>query len=75
MNDMTRAREKLDALEALGNKELIERGWKELSALCGADSRPKRWTMTVPVDADRDSDILFGEILMRFAKLEAESKE
>ena len=48
------------------DKELIEKGWDEISALCGSAGKPKRWTMTVPVDFNRDSDILFGEILKRF---------
>ena len=66
MNVVTRAQEKLDALEALDNKALLERARKEIKALCGSEGRPKRWTMTIPVDADRDSDILFGEVLKRF---------
>lgn len=69
--DLSRARNKLDNLEALSNKDLLERAWKEISALCGSDGKPKQWTMSIPVDADRDSDVLFGEVLMRFRKLEA----
>jgi len=69
-NDMTSAQEKLTNLEELDNKALLERGWKEISALCGSKQTPKKWTMTIPVDADRDSDVLFGEILQRFAALQ-----
>lgn len=62
---------KLDALEALPDSELLEKAWAEISALCGADKGPqKRWTMSVPVDAERDSDVLFGEVLKRYAALE-----
>ena len=62
------AQEKLDTLETLPDGEVIERAWTELSALCGAGVPHKNWTMSVPVDADRDSDIIFGEVLKRFAK-------
>lgn len=63
---------KLDALEALPDSKLLEKAWAEISALCGADKGPqKRWTMSIPVDAERDSDILFGEVLRRYAVLEA----
>ena len=72
MDNVIRAQEKLDALEGLDNKALLERAWNEIRLLCGSDSRPKKWTMTIPVDADRDSDILFGEVLKRFAMLEVE---
>ena len=65
------AHQRLDNLKALSNKDLLERAWNELSALCGSNKGPpKEWTMTIPVDADRDSDVLFGEVLMRFVKLE-----
>ena len=66
---MNEAREKLTRLEELNDEDLLERAWTELSALCGSEGRPKKWTMTIPVDADRDSDILFGEVLGRYAKL------
>jgi hypothetical protein len=49
------------------DKELVERGWSEIRLLCGSKDKPKRWTMTIPVDPERDSDVLFGEILNRFA--------
>ena len=69
------AHQRLDNLTALSNKDLLERAWNELSALCGSNKGPpKEWTMTIPVDADRDSDVLFGEVLMRFVKLEAVAK-
>ena len=75
MNSQTElkvAHQRLDNLKALSNKDLLERAWNELSALCGSNKGPpKEWTMTIPVDADRDSDVLFGEVLMRFVKLEA----
>jgi hypothetical protein len=69
--DLSRARNKLDDLEALSNKDLLERAHNEISALCGAEGKPKQWTMSIPVDADRDSDVLFGEVLIRFRKLDA----
>ena len=69
---MSEAQEKMKRLEESSNKEILERAWAEITALC---SEGKQWRMTVPVDADRDSDILFGEVLMRFAKLEAEIEQ
>ena len=69
---MNEAKEKMKRLEESSNDELLERAWSELSALCGSKTRPKKWRMTVPVDADKDSDILFGEVLMRFSKLNDE---
>ena len=69
---MSEAHEKMKRLEESSNKEILERAWAEITALC---SEGKQWRMTVPVDADRDSDILFGEALMRFAKLEAEIEQ
>ena len=68
---MSEAQEKLERLKRLSDDELLEMAWAELSALCGAKGRPKKWRMTVPVDADNDSDILFGEVLMRYAKLKS----
>ena len=70
---MSKAREKLTRLEELNDEDLLERAWTELSALCGSEGRPKKWTMTIPVDADNDSDILFGEVLGRYAKLKKEN--
>ena len=59
--------QKMDELTAMSDKELLEYAWVELNALCGANQNPpKKWTMTIPVDAMRDSDIIFGEILIRF---------
>ena len=69
---MSEAQEKMKRLEESSNKEILERAWAEITALC---SEGKQWRMTVPVDADRDSDILFGEVLMRFAKFEAEIEQ
>ena len=71
---MTEAQEKMKRLEGLFDDELLEKAWAELSALCGSKGRPKKWRMTVPVDADNDSDVLFGEILKRYAQLEDELK-
>ena len=70
---MSEARDKLTRLEALNDEDLLERAWAELSALCGSECRPKKWTMTIPVDADRDSDILFGEVLKRYTALKREN--
>ena len=66
---MGEAQEKMKRLEESSNKEILERAWAEITALC---SEGKQWRMTIPVDADRDSDILFGDVLKRFAQLEAE---
>ena len=63
------AKRKMDALKEKSDEEVLELAWEELSKLCGSKGPPKRWTMTVPVDAERDSDIIFGEILKRFKKL------
>ena len=68
---MSEAQERMKRLEESSNKELLERAWAEITALC---SGGKQWLMTVPVDADRDSDVLFGEVLKRFAQLEAENE-
>ena len=65
---VNRAQEKLDRLKALSDQELLDRAWDELSALCGSHQPVKRWRMSVPVDADRDSDILFGEVLQRLGR-------
>ena len=63
---------KVDTLRALTDQELADRVLAEIKALCG-DNRMtkagfpnKRWTMSVPVDFDRDSDVLFAEMLRRF---------
>ena len=72
---MSEAQEKLTRLEALNDEDLLERAWAELSALCGSEGRPKKWTMTIPVDADRDSDILFGEVLKRYEALKRELRK
>ena len=65
------AQAKLDALKALDDGALLEKAWHELNALCGnvPGERRKEWIMHIPVDAERDSDVIFGEILMRFGKL------
>jgi len=60
-------------LSELSTKELLEKAWNEISALCGSRGVRKDWRMTIPVDADRDSDVLFGEVLRRLAQLEAEN--
>ena len=65
------AQAKLDALKALDDGALLEKAWHELNALCGnvPGERRKEWIMHIPVDAERDSDVIFGEVLMRFGKL------
>jgi len=65
------AQAKLDALKALDDGALLEKAWHELNALCGnvPGERRKEWIMNIPVDAERDSDVIFGEVLMRFGKL------
>ena len=67
----TEAQAKLDALKALDDGALLEKAWHELNALCGnvPGERRKDWIMHIPVDAERDSDVIFGEVLMRFGKL------
>ena len=72
---MSDAQEKMKRLERLSDDELLEKAWAELSALCGSKGRPKEWRMTVPVDADNDSDVLFGEVLKRYAKLKRDYYE
>jgi len=66
---ITRAEGKMERLESASDHEILDRAWDELSALCGSHQRPKPWQMSIPVDADRDSDIIFGEVLRRFADL------
>lgn len=61
-------------LSELTNNELLEKAWNEISALCGSKGPRKEWRMTVPVDEKNDSDVLFGEVLKRFAQLEAENE-
>ena len=57
-------------LTDLTNDELVVRVRKELSSLCNSScSIPKRWQMTIPVGFNRDSDVLFGEMLSRFCRL------
>ena len=63
------ATRKMDELKGRSDEDVLELAWDEMSRLCGGKGPPKKWTMTVPVDAERDSDIIFGEILMRFKKL------
>ncbi len=65
---VTRAEEKMDRLKTASDHEILDRAWGELSALCGSRQTPKHWLMSIPVDADRDSDIIFGEALRRFGK-------
>ena len=65
---VTRAEEKMDRLNAATDHEILDRAWDELSALCGSRQPHKNWLMTIPVDADRDSAIIFGEVLRRFGK-------
>lgn len=50
----------------LSNAELIEACSNQLSALC--ESSGRKWTMRVPVDFNRDSDMLFSELIRRFQK-------
>jgi len=69
------AEEKLERLKAASDHEMLDRAWEELSALCGSRQRPKSWQMSIPVNADRDSDIIFGEVLGRFAELVGYSLE
>ena len=38
----------------------IDRAWQEVSDLC---SGKRRWTMTVPAERDRDSDLVIGDAL------------
>ena len=64
----TQGEEKMDRLKAASDHEVLDRAWDELSALCGSRRTPKHWQMSIPVDADRDSDIIFGEVLRRFGK-------
>lgn len=66
---------KADYLQTLSDQELADRVLQEIKALCG-DNRmtkagfpSKRWTMSVPVDFDRDSDVLFAEMLRRYRLL------
>lgn len=57
-------------LEALTDQELADKVFAEISALCGSHSSVrKRWLMSIPVDFNRDSDVLFGELLRRFQQL------
>lgn len=66
---INRAEEKLKRLKVSSDHELLDRAWDELSALCGSGQPLKHWQMSIPVDADEDSDILFGEVLQRLGKL------
>lgn len=66
---------KADFLKGLTDQELAERVNQEIADLCGAGRMTragfprKRWTMSVPVDFDRDSDVLFAEMLRRYRLL------
>lgn len=40
--------------------EAIDRAWREVLRLCRG---PRRWTMSVPVDQERDSDMVIGDAL------------
>ena len=62
-------KDKLDRLKSRTDTEVLELAWEELRALCGSGVPRKEFLMTVPVDADRDSDIVLGEALMRLEKL------
>jgi len=61
-------------LSELSVEELLEKARNEISALCGSKGKRKDWRMTVPVDEERDSDVLFGEVLRRLAHLATENK-
>lgn len=39
---------------------LIEKAWEEVAGLC---SGKRRWTMRVPAEEDRDSDLVIGGAL------------
>jgi len=62
-------------LSELSAEELLEKARNEISALCGSKGKRKDWRMTIPVDDDQDSDVLFGEVLRRFVRLEVENEE
>ena len=48
----------------LSDQELIEKCREWVSALCASGGR--KWSLRVPVDFDRDPDILFNELARRF---------
>ena len=62
-------RDKLERLKGRTDAEVLELAREELRALCGSGVPRKDFLMTVPVDADRDSDIVIGEALRRLEKL------
>ena len=53
----------------LSNDELVTAVQEWVSKLC--DTGGRAWTLRVPVDFDRDPDILITELCQRFAALEA----
>ena len=53
----------MNYLEALSDIELADKAAKEVDDLCDGK---KRWRMAVPVDFERDSDVLFAELIQRF---------
>jgi hypothetical protein len=63
---------KLDELAAMSTLDLIRRARTEIISLCSGE---KRWTMSVPVNAERDSDVLFAEVVDRLERLEQEAND
>jgi hypothetical protein len=63
------ATRKINELEEKSDEEVLELAREEIRALCGGIGVPKKWMMSIPVDAERDSDVIFGEVLKRFKKL------
>jgi len=61
-------------LSELSTTELLEKARNEIRALCGSRGVRKDWRMTIPVDEDQDSDVLFGEVLRRLAKLATDNE-
>ncbi len=48
----------------MGNEELAEKCEEWIDKLC--KSGGNAWTLRVPVDIDRDPDMLFSELIRRF---------
>lgn len=51
----------------LTDKELIEEAKKQLSKLCETGGRS--FTMRVPVDFNKDTDMIIGEVIWRFERI------
>jgi hypothetical protein len=58
---------RLDKGKSMSNEQLIQKCEAWIKSLCETGGRS--WTLRVPVEYDRDPDMLFTELMIRFKNL------